>query len=210
MKPSGSTQRRRLTYLNRGFAWAGQGGVRQGHLRFQRGHRSRSKKRLGLPDRGIAFSEKKEYDKAIADLDESIRINPRDVDSHNIRGLAWIGKKEYDRAIDDFTSAVRIEPARPEAYDLRAWTWATCPEEHHRDGKKAVESATKACELTEWSDANYLETLAAACAEVGDFESAVKWQTKANALHADPEARKFGESRLELYQQKKPYRDAGP
>jgi hypothetical protein len=52
--------------------------------------------------------------------------------------------------------------------------------------------------------------MAAACAEAGDFESAVKWQTKADDLHADDEDKRVGESRLELYRDKKPYRDDEP
>ena len=52
-----------------------------------------------------------------------------------------------------------------------------------------------------------LDVLAAAHAEVGDFESAVKWQTKANALRHDDEEKRAGEARLKLFQQKKPVRD---
>ena len=46
--------------------------------------------------------------------------------------------------------------------------------------------------------------------EVGDFESAINWQTKANALYSDDGDKTRGQSRLKLYQEKKPYRDAGP
>jgi len=51
-----------------------------------------------------------------------------------------------------------------------------------------------------------MDTLAAAYAEAGDFDAAVKWQQKALAIIADsykPECR----TRLELYKSGKPYRE---
>ncbi len=77
-------------------------------------------------------------------------------------------------------------------------------------GKRAVAAATKACELTEWKAPLMLDTLAAAYAEAGDFERAVKWQTKANELYSDPKEKTEGERRLKLYQAKQPYRDPQP
>jgi hypothetical protein len=50
--------------------------------------------------------------------------------------------------------------------------------------------------------------LAAAYAEAGDFEKAVRWQEKANDRYIDPEDRQRGKERLELYKEEKPYRDA--
>jgi tetratricopeptide (TPR) repeat protein len=84
---------------------------------------------------------------------------------------------------------------------------ATCGDAKFRDGKKAVESAAKACELSEYTDAYHIGTLAAAYAEAGDFEAAVKWQTKANRLYPAGEDREMAHARLKLYQEKKPCRE---
>ncbi len=155
--------------------------------------------------RGVAWFYKPEYDKAIADFDQAIRLVPRDVENRMYRGWAWVKKKEYGRAIASFDEAVRIEPKSPAGYSARAWIWATYADAKTRDGKKAVESATKACELTDWKGEESLNVLAAASAEAGDYDSAVKWQTKLNALLSDAEAKAEGEARLKLYREKKPY-----
>jgi len=123
------------------------------------------------------------------------------------RGDAWYAKKKYDKAIPDYNEAVRLDPKNTNAYGGRAWLWATCPDAKYRDGKKAVESATTAAELTEWKDAYSLGSLAAARAEAGDFTAAVLSQTKANALYSDAEDKKNGDARLKLYREKKPYRE---
>ncbi len=80
---------------------------------------------------------------------------------------------------------------------------------------------TRACELTQWRDPDCLDTLAAACAEVGDFASAIKWQTQAVKLvrqnvrsllqqRAISSGGRRGvgfEDRLAFYKSKKPTRE---
>jgi len=117
---------------------------------------------------------------------------------------------EYDSAIADFVEAIRLDPRSAEAYNVRAWVWATCPDAKYRDGTRAIESASRACELSGWKDANDIDTLAAAYAEAGDFDAAVKWQTKANALYADAGDKATGQERLKLYRERKPYRQTHP
>lgn len=88
---------------------------------------------------------------------------------------------------------------------------AACPVAEFRDGAKAVELATKACELMDWKNAWFVNTLAAAYAEAGDFDFAVKWQKRAIDLlpeDASPEVRADYESRLKLYESGKPYRES--
>jgi len=93
------------------------------------------------------------------------------------------------------------------AFDGRAWLWATCPDAQLRDGKRAVQSAARACELTGWKDAGALDTLAAAYAEAGDFSKAIESQERAIKLFTDVTLRKVGEARLKLYRDGKPYRE---
>ena len=68
----------------------------------------------------------------------------------------------------------------------------------------AVAAATAACELAAWKDGGKLDTLAAAHAEAGDFEKAVKYQKQ--AIELDKPNEKEYRERLALYEAKKPYR----
>ena len=161
-------------------------------------------------NRGLAWHFKKEFKKAIVDYDRVIRLDPENVLTHNRRALAWKALKAYGKAVADFESAIQLDSKEPVTINGLAWIRATCPDAKYRDGKRAVESATKACELTGWKNASYLATLAAAHAESGDFDTAVKWQARANALYRDAEERAGGEARLELYRAKTPYRETEP
>jgi serine/threonine-protein kinase len=65
--------------------------------------------------------------------------------------------------------------------------------------------ARKACELTEWGDASYFHSLAAAYAEVGQFGEAVKWQKKAlESPDLPDDEREDARLRLQLYEEGKP------
>ncbi|MFI5456325.1 MAG: tetratricopeptide repeat protein [Isosphaerales bacterium] len=161
-------------------------------------------------NRGNGWYAKKEYDKAIADYNEAIRLDPTEAALYNNRGNAWYAKKEYDKAIADYNEAIRLDPKYTRVYNSRAWLWATCPDAKYRDGKNAVESATNACELSAWKVPYMIGTLSAAHAEAGDFESAVKWQSKAIELLTDEKEKEDYRSRLKLYQEKRPYRDTQP
>jgi tetratricopeptide (TPR) repeat protein len=160
--------------------------------------------------RGIAWREKKEYDKAITDYSDVIRLDPQNAFAYFARASAWAAKKEYAKADADLGEALRLDPENPVTCNGRAWTWATCPDAKFRNGQKALESATRACELTDWNEAGIIDTLAAAYAEAGDFTLATKWQTRAIELETDAKNKEEYFARLKLYQEKKAYRDTTP
>jgi len=59
-----------------------------------------------------------------------------------------------------------------------------------------------------WKEPNDMNTLAAACAEAGDFAAAVQWQSKAIELWSDEKRKADYRTRLTLYREKKPYRES--
>jgi len=61
-------------------------------------------------ERGNRYYTNGNFDLAIADLNEAIRLNPKDAISYTFRGVAYLMKKNYDRAIADFEAALRIDP----------------------------------------------------------------------------------------------------
>ena len=155
-------------------------------------------------DRGVAYGEKGQHDQAIMDFNQAIEINPRYIKAYNNRGIVYRLKGQYDRAISDFNKAIKMNSLDPEAYNNLAWLFATAKAPGFRDGKRAVELALKACELSDWKIGEYLDTLAAAYARRGDFDYAVKWQEKALEQFKSARPPEFQE-RLHLYRERKPW-----
>ena len=87
-----------------------------------------------------------------------------------------------------------------------AQTLATSPHAEVRNGSAAVGYAEAACKLTEFSNAVYVDTLAAAYAEKGDFDKAVQTQNKAIELAASDRAEGI-RTRLELYKARRPFHE---
>ena len=70
-------------------------------------------------NRGIAYEKKGEYDRAIADYDTAIKLNPKNATAYNNRGIAYSKKGEYDRAIADYDTAIKLNPNYAMTYSNR-------------------------------------------------------------------------------------------
>ena len=148
-------------------------------------------------------------EQASAHYIEALRLNPGYGDAHDNLGEVLCRQGKFADASAHFAEALRLNPDDSEAHDNRAKLMAACPLAEYRDGNKAVEFATRACELTEWKNPGFLDTLAAAHAQAGDFAAAETWQTTAISLLPDERKKDDYRSRLMLYQARKPYRLPG-
>ena len=144
------------------------------------------------------------YLEAIEDYSAALRLDPKNADFLFGRGKAFEKAGRYPEALEDFRRAAL--PGDDASYANRyAWCLATNPEAKRQDGDTAVQEATRACELSAWKNSELLDTLGASCARAGDFENAVRWQSK--AIECDKEAKldAGGRERLALYQRKEAY-----
>jgi TPR repeat protein len=98
------------------------------------------------------------------------------------------------------------ESGDPAALQAAAWLLATSSKSELRDGRSAVELATKAATVTKRKNPKTLDTLAAAYAEAAQFGKAVSVENEAIALAQEDEEKRDYQSRLKLYQAKAPYR----
>ncbi len=155
---------------------------------------------------GNVLAKKGDLNGAIVAYREAVRLDPKHASAHHNLGITLEEKGDLEGAVRNFEEAIRSDPKYARSYNELAWLLAAGPD-HIRDGKRAVEHATRACELTGWKDAGVLDTLAAAYAEVGDFEKAVEYQKRTLALQAfEKEYGKGLRERLELYTRRQPYR----
>lgn len=192
-------------YDNRGLVYGAQGDFEKALADHTAAIRLDPNNSHYYNNRGNLHSTQDDYDKALADFNDAIRLDPHEAVAYNNRGNARYFLKDYEKSLTDFTEAIRLDPRNPVAYNSRAVLRASCPDEKFRDGAKAVADATKACELTDWTDPEALDTLAAAHAESGDFEKGVEFSQKAIDL-ADDDSKPDLQSRLDLYKNHKPFR----
>jgi tetratricopeptide (TPR) repeat protein len=75
-------------------------------------------------DIGNTFLLNKDYDNAIAQFNEAIRLDPNYAWAYAERGVAYLFKKQFDRAINDLNEAIRLDPNYAFAYVKRGLVYS--------------------------------------------------------------------------------------
>jgi len=161
---------------------------------------------------GSALTETGDVKAAAQQFSEVLRVKPNDADAHFGMAAALTRDGRTGEAAEHYRSGLRLQRdnPNPDALNNLAWILATDPESAIRNGEEAVHLAERACQLDGYKKAVFVGTLAAAYAEAGRFDDAVKAAEKAHDLATaagEKEVAERNEQLLEVYKEGKAYHE---
>jgi tetratricopeptide (TPR) repeat protein len=121
---------------------------------------------------GSALMRQGQVDEAIKQFQHVLAIQPGSAEAHNDLADAFSKIGREAEAIQHWEQAVASQPQYIPALNNLAWALATSPDASLRNGPKALQLARQASELSAGKNLMVLRTLAAACAEDGQFNTA--------------------------------------
>jgi len=195
---------------NLGNALAALGRFDEAVEQYQEVLRRRPDHTTALNNLAKAYEKAGRHDEAIEQYSHLLRLRPDDAGPHGSLALIFDARGETAQVIHHYREVLRINPRDLKTQNNLAWILATHPNAKFRDGAEAVRLAESVCEATHEGVSPFLDTLAAAYAEGGRFDDAVRTAEQAARL-----AREAGlvpaalgiEERLDLYREAKPFRD---
>jgi len=164
-----------------------------------------------VPITQIAYAQAKkgDFNAAMTTLEKGLEKNPNNVELLRSRGdiemMYGLGQKSKET----YLQIIAITPHDPGVLNNYSWLLSTSPDDSLRDGQKALELAKEAAERSYYGESYILSTLAAAYAELGQFDLAREWSAKAVALAEKERHERLDDLKKELesYQKNEPWRE---
>ena len=123
----------------------------------------------------MAYTNKGDFDSAIADYDRAIALSPQSFSGYNSRSITYSRKGDYNRAIADADQTIRLDPNSPVAYNLRAYLLLNAgrTEDARLDADKAAALNSKSWYIFD-TRGHILFALNDAKAALDDFNEALR------------------------------------
>ena len=153
----------------------------------------------------MVLQEQKRVDQAIKHYQQALKIKADFTEVRFNLANALYSQGKVGEAIEYYNQVLSIMPKNPVVLTKLAWIRATHPDAKWRDGAQAVALAEQCCQITQNRMVAALNALAAAYAEVGRFEDAVRWQLKAIELASNADTTEL-KKQLESFKVGKPLR----
>jgi len=105
-------------------------------------------------ERALSYRSKGDSDRAIADLSEAIRLDPKYAEAYYLRGVSYRNKGDLARAISDYSEAIRLDPKLAAAYNNRGNAY-----KDKGDFDRAIADFSEAIRLAPEVEAAHPETI---------------------------------------------------
>jgi Tfp pilus assembly protein PilF len=169
--------------------------------------RSSNLARLGL---GNAFLGKHLVAEAAEEFKAVLQDEPKNFEAHHLLARCFVLQGNAAAGAAEFHASLTSEINQPQTLNEFAWLLATDPHVEIRHGDLAVKLAVRARDLTHGQEPAILGTLAAAYAEIGDFDKAVATGQEAHDLAMAQGRKPLAETNLLLlahYRAHEPFRE---
>ncbi len=158
---------------------------------------------------GHVFGYQGKSDRGIEHFRQAVRKDPDLIDAYAPLGGLLSNLGRYAEARQAWQDGLGRDPNHLELTNNLAWLLATCPDATVRNGPAALKHAERACDATGHENPFALDSLAAAQAENGQFDQAVKTVERAIELAGSQghhNALSGMRSRSAMYEAGRPYR----
>ena len=181
------TENNDTIYNNLGIYYSSFGRIDEGIKNYRCALRIKPNNTDALNNLGLAFANLKQFTNAISYYEDALHIRWDYPEAHYNMGNALSSLGRPDEAIMHWREAVRLKPDWVDALNNLAWVLATHTDATVRNGTEALLFARRAVAASEDSESDLLDTLAAAYAENGRFDDAVKTAQQALELASGPD-----------------------
>jgi tetratricopeptide (TPR) repeat protein len=148
--------------------------------------------------------------RAASQFEIAARLNPQHPEIASNLGDLLALQGHAAEAVEAYRRALAEQPDRPGTLNNLAVILSTNSDPKLRDGPAAVQAALRACELTNYTNTGFVFTLAAAYAEAGQFDDAVRVAERARNLALAANQQSLAgeiDAKLQLFRSGKPSRE---
>ncbi len=135
---------------------------------------------------------------------KSLMKDRETVNGYIILGGAYVREQRYADALQAYEKACSMNSRDAYALNALSWLLSHAPDAKVRDGARAVEVSLQACEMTKFDKSSFVENLANAYAELGDFERANEFARRAFLM--DEQSKSARADMLLSFKRKEPVR----
>ena len=190
---------------NLGNTYLDAGQIDKAEIEYRTALKLKSDYTIGILNLAKVLERKKQFGEVTYLYNQLIEIDPENLRYKESLGIIYLKQGLWEKAIGINREILSNDPDNHGAMNNLARILAACPDGKFRDGQESIKLAKRACELTNWITDAYIDTLAAAYAEIGDFENAVNTEKEAIKL-APKQFQSQLKSHLDLYLEHKPLR----